>query len=361
MIPSFQNLTRGAFAASAIQPIPVVIDIGGSPDYGKIAVTSGTGYTGSTYTANYETGGQWYADETPISGATSLTYVLEFANEGKRITYRKDSFTSNSIRMWLYSNLGGTLKCWFDAASSSFFTFPSGTNVSQWNNRVVGAIPATQPTSTKYPVYTTNGLQTGYNAVVTNGTSQMLTMAGGFATANQTVLAVLKTGDTKSTNTSSWWLSPGIWGGEYSGSPPDMGWGLQGGYPVFGATSSKVVATTQVNNSQPMLLGYTRDNSNGSITHYYNAASIFTGTGTSGARSSLDAGSSLFSMNSSNAVASGHVSYMAASLSDFIICDSILSDKNRRELEGCAAWRWGIQSTLPVGHAFKNGPPGYIS
>lgn len=352
------NLRRSIFSKKNGGVPAYSLPIGSSPVFGTIAVTSGTGFAGSTYTANMTSGGQWYADDTAISGATSLTYVMTVANEGKTITYRRSGTISNKIKLWMYPQLGTTLKCWYDAALTTSFTYQSGANISRWANRVSGAVAATQNTTNKYPQYTTNGLQTGYNAVVANGTFQQFTMASGFALNDQTVLAVMKTNDTKATTSSSWWASPGIWGNEIGGFPADFGWGLQAGLPMFGASNTKFTVTSPtVNDNQPMLLGYTRHNTSGELTHYYNAASIGSAITTAGTRVVSSGVTSMFNIVSANNVASGNVAYLGAAISEFIIIDTLLNASERQKVEGCAAWRWGIQSKLPVDHPFKNGPP----
>lgn len=334
---------------------------GVAPDPNKIAITAGTGYAGSTYTANFATGGQWFADGVAISGATALTYTMTVANEGKVITYRRSGVISNSIQMWLYPMLGTTLKCWYDAALTTSFSYQSGINISSWANRVSGAVAATQNTTNKYPQFTTNGLQSGYNAVVANGTFQQFTMASGFALGDQTTLCVMKTSDTKTTSATSWWGSPGIWGDEISGFPNDFAWGFQAGYPMFGASNTKFTSTTRmVADGQPMLLGYTRTNTTGLINNYYNGSFLDSGTTAGGTRVINNGTTSLFNSNSMNNVASGNAAYLSAAISDFIIFDTVLKDSDLRQVEGCAAWRWGLQSKLPVDHPYRNGPPGFL-
>ncbi|MNR94803.1 hypothetical protein D3C72_259160 [compost metagenome] len=338
-----------------------VIPIGVSPDADKIALMSGTGYAGSTYTANFPTGGQWFADGVAISGATGLNYTMTVANEGKSLTYRRSGVISNSIQLWMYPMLGTALKCWYDAALTTSFTYQGGVNVRNWANRVSGAVAATQNTTNKYPQFTTNGLQSGYNAVVANGTFQQFTMASGFALGDQTVLAVMKTSDTKTTTTTSWWGSPGIWGNEVSGFPADFAWGFQAGYPMFGASNTKFTSTTKiVADGQPMLLSYTRNNTTGLINNYHNGSFLDSGTTAAGTRTINNGTTSLFNSNSMNNVASGNATYLSAAISDFIIVDTVLLETDRAQLEGCAAWRWGLQSVLDPEHPFKNGPPGFL-
>jgi hypothetical protein len=337
------------------------ITIGAQPGPNRINVTSGTGYAGSTYTANFASG-QWYADGVAISGATSLTYVLPFANEGKVITFRSGSTISNGIQMWLYTQLGSTLTAWFDAASSTNFTLVSSTNVSSWTNRANSAKPATQATSTKYPVYTSNGLKSGYNAVVSNGTSHQLLINSVLAADDQFALAVFKTSDTKTGV--QWYSCPGLWGAEYPGAVNDFGWGMQAGIPMFGSgsTDGKILGTNVLNSGNPVIAGYSRKSTTGLITHYLNAAVNGTGTTTNvGTRSGVTANTSLFQMAGSQVTSTGSTDYWGGSLSDFIVLNSIPSDAQRQFIEGCAAWRWALQGSLPSGHPYKNGPPVILS
>ncbi len=346
---------------SKLKPPAWSIPTGVAPAAGKIAVTIGTGYAGSTYRANMAGGGQWWADSTPIPGATAITYIMTVENEGKVITYRQGANISNSIQMWLYPQLGSTLKCWYDASLTSSFTYQSGTNISSWANRVSGAVPATQNTANKYPQFTTNGLQNGYNAVVANGTFQQFSMASGFALGDQTAFAVMKTSDTRTATNASWWGSPGIWGNEVSGFPADFGWVLQAGQPTYGASNSKHFSATAVANGLPMMLSYTRSTTTGLVSHYLNGSFLDSGSTVTGNRTIGNGTTSMFNSNSLNTQASGATTYLGAAISEFIIIDTILTDINRQQLEGCAAWRWGLQSRLPADHPYKNGAPGFIS
>lgn len=116
----------------------------------EIRILSGTGYAGSTYLST-RTGGNWYADETPISGATGATHVMLAENEGKAITYRYSSFTSNAITMWTPASISG-LVAWFDASAETTITQAS-TLVSQINSRGGSAagLNAAQATSANRP------------------------------------------------------------------------------------------------------------------------------------------------------------------------------------------------------------------
>jgi hypothetical protein len=42
---------------------------------------------------------------------------------------------------------------------------------------------------------------------------------------------------------------------------------------------------------------------------------------------------------------------------EFVICDTTLSDSDRQKVEGYLAWKWGLVSSLPSDHPYKNGAP----
>jgi hypothetical protein len=43
--------------------------------------------------------------------------------------------------------------------------------------------------------------------------------------------------------------------------------------------------------------------------------------------------------------------------SEFIICNTLLTQYRQQQVEGYLAWKWGLQANLPANHPFKNAPP----
>tara|TARA_R110001592_G_scaffold102305_2_gene288946 strand:+ start:1345 stop:4500 length:3156 start_codon:yes stop_codon:yes gene_type:complete len=44
-------------------------------------------------------------------------------------------------------------------------------------------------------------------------------------------------------------------------------------------------------------------------------------------------------------------------IAEYLICDGVQSTADRQKIEGYLAWKWGIESVLPVGHPYKSAPP----
>src|SRR5215217_283567 len=74
-----------------------------------IAISTGSGYAGSVYAATSSSAGagQWLADGAAIAGATSITWTMTLAHEGKAIRYVDASGTSQVIEMWVPQDVAG--------------------------------------------------------------------------------------------------------------------------------------------------------------------------------------------------------------------------------------------------------------
>lgn len=71
-------------------------------------------------------GHQWYADGVTISGATSTSYVITSAEEGKQITLRVNGSLDSNALSNFYPNALQALFSWFDPADVSTVTETSG-------------------------------------------------------------------------------------------------------------------------------------------------------------------------------------------------------------------------------------------
>jgi len=349
------NIARGILGASHIlRGKAQVLNPGVTPAAGTISIFSGDGYAGSVYRSG-SSGGLWYADENS-TGVSATSYTMVVGNEGRSITYRRGAAISNAIKMWM-PNHEPSIKGWFSAQSTGDFVLQTPANtVSTWINKISG-FNAMQSTTTRRPIYTVDGLATGYPAVVANGTSQMMVINTVLAAGDQTVMAVMKTADTKGSTTTSWYSTPGIWGAEHAGAVSDFGWGIGGGIPYYGATNTtRANGTTLVNTNTPMIIGYTRGNFDGEVKHYLNGLQNGPATKlTAGNRSSVT-NTALFCSNATTG-STGTDEFLSGALSEIIIFSSLMSPVIRNKVEGYLAWRWGQTSLLPVDHPYKTAPP----
>ncbi|MBR0557928.1 hypothetical protein J5J10_19740 [Ciceribacter sp. L1K23] len=117
-----------------------------------IAIASGGGYAGSLYRAS-RPGGQWHADGVPIAGASGPEWTMTMALEGAAITYRLGPQTSNTIKMWMPTDLPASYRInggWWDPKRS--ITTSSG-RVSAIADQF-GVRPMVQATVANQPDYT---------------------------------------------------------------------------------------------------------------------------------------------------------------------------------------------------------------
>jgi hypothetical protein len=344
LLPSERQLVEGYIAAKwnlrGLLPVDHPYKSSMPINQAYISVESGSGYFGSTYTSTSNVSGQWHADGLPIPDATSKTYIMTAANEGKIITWVDEFGPSNQIQMWTPSQLGSKLVCWYDAAEESTFTYGTNNQVASWANKVSGAVPAIQTNAAKRPIRDPDGLATGLPAVVANGINQQFTMASGFALNDQSAFAVMKTTDTKTST--SWWLCPGIWGNDISGTPADFGWGLQQGKPIYGAGSTVLTSVTFVNTGLPIVLFMTKNSSTGSTSLIRNSSALNNGSTQTGTRVLTNGITSMFQMVASNSIASGSSTYLAAAMSEFIIINQVIAGTERTTMEAYTMWRWNI-------------------
>lgn len=126
-----------------------------------IAITAGSGYYGSTYTAtpgDDSTGGQWYQDGNAISGETGLTYTMSAEYEGDTITFRQadDNQASNGIQMWIPSDIGSALH-WHDGVNQDYMALDGVDGVITLSD-IIGSWDWTQASESDRPNPTGDGL-----------------------------------------------------------------------------------------------------------------------------------------------------------------------------------------------------------
>lgn len=152
-----------------------------TPTARVISITAGKGYAGSTYTST--TAGQWTADAVNIGGETGATYVLSRANEGKAIR----CVGSNTIEMWLPTDLGADLVAWWDARTGITLNV---SDVSSWAD-VKNGWAAAQGTGGLQPAFSSSGLSSKSAVVFTRANGDLLDVSSGSARAQPFTRAVL--------------------------------------------------------------------------------------------------------------------------------------------------------------------------
>ena len=92
-----------------------------------------------------------------------------------------------------------------------------------------------------------------------------------------------------------------------------------------------------------------------------NSETIFNSPGTTGSEFAVDGGAITIGTDAFGASPSpvpGSTNTWPGIICEVILyADVILSNSDRRTVEGYLAWKWGLVSNLPVTHPFKNSPP----
>jgi hypothetical protein len=318
----------------------------------SIAVTSGKGFVGSTYTATPGTWsggtvtGQWLADGVAIPGQTASTYVMTLTNEGKVIKYRETNGAvtadSNTLELWMPTDLGAALKRWYDALSITGLN--DGDAMASWADLSPVGSALTQATGSLKPFYKAAG-RNGKPSVLFDGVDDIMNSSsnmytgtadsfmfglGYLDTASQNTRSLMSTGVAANGQLreigTDFFLNAqvGIYGGDYA--PASNGWSLVDkmmGWNHTGATHTHDV----------------RINGNAATT---NTPAQTTNTNTQG----LSVGSRIFG----GAPWSGHAQMLMA-------LTRLATVGEQQKIEGFAAHRYNVAGLLPSGHTYKAAPP----
>lgn len=328
-------------------------------------VATGAGYTGQTLSTTNGTWSltpdsytyQWYSNSSPISGATSSTYLVTTATEGTvlhcEVTAIKSGYTSatddsNAIHSWLPSDM--TTSAWFDASDSGSIT-ESGGSVSQWNDKSGNARHLTQATGSKQPTYVSS------QYLSFDGTDDELTGAGkGLAGDFVTGFGVVRVNTDLTGDSSRSWLHEigGTSNGNYwfsaRGDIDNLGFttvDTSGDFESGSQTAARdedhlVTGTSQLAGSEKMQF-----RANGDTPSYStNQQSFNLQKGTS---PELTIGRQ---KNVSTRYHNGRVY-------EVILLNIRLkeTDANFLKIEGYLAHKWGLTAKLPSGHAYKTTAP----
>lgn len=260
--------------------------------------------------------------------------------------YRWDGSFFGGPKLWRPYNLGSTLGLWLDAEDSSTITL-NGSTVSQWSDKSGNDRHATQSTAANQPTYVAAAFSTK-PALLFDGTNDVLLHSGFQA---RTIYAVARTSTTINNKSIAGAQKtsgiPGAFEGAYY---------LQGGVPARTARFQFQTDTANVGSNGGVFTSGQQFVIGGVITD----AGVLTVylDGTAGTPAS---GSNWAGVGQAYLGAAWYNVYIAdywpGEIAEVIICDTGLSTDDRQKLEGYLAWKWLMQSALPVGHPYKNLPP----
>jgi hypothetical protein len=218
---------------------------------------------------------------------------------------------------------------WLDAADPRFFQLGGAakTTLLAWNNKVPGGIATTMVSS---PSLSGKYLNT-YQTIRFNNNSLTATLSTAVGTGDYAMFAVWLTinGGTEAV------LSIGPTGG------PAAGIAYNGSYYnlyEWGQTESQYVAAK----NQYVIQSGTRISSVKRVFYNGNAASPASGA--------------LNLTNTTLYIGNGTGFPINGEIAEVLMYQGTLTTGQRQEIEGYLAWKWGLQSSLPNTHPYKNSP-----
>jgi hypothetical protein len=232
-----------------------------------------------------------------------------------------------------------TTALWFDADDSSTITIATG--VSQWNDKSGNGRNATQATGVNQPLLISNELN-GKPVVRFDGTNDSLIYDGTFfANTSYTINLVITRRSNKVDNF--------------------------------------VMAGSSLNTNRNLIVTWT-NNTTFRFSQYFNDLDVTVPAYTSpipeiwGVNLNTSVGRSIFkdgTLANSNTTTTALIEYPGARLgnlsfsgfwyngdiAEIVATRSVLSTDNRQKIEGYLAWKWGLVSSLPNNHPYKNAVP----
>jgi len=244
---------------------------------------------------------------------------------------------------------------WLDGADpNGNGTIPAnGSSVSSWVDKSSNGMTVSAASS--LPTYST-GIQNGLGVVTYNGTQNLTTgniLASKFAgnTVNLTLFCVFSFSNTV---TGATYASPFCWAN--AGSVPRIC--LSAGNNADGVmmdVGANVIGRTTFSVPPP-----TFDNTFYFISYFKNGVNTQlnlngSNKATTNNQDTTQFGSSSYAFNVGNGYANSAY-FMRGNVGEILFYNSTLSTQNFQLVEGYLAWKWGLQSSLPSTHPYKNTP-----
>ena len=266
-----------------------------------------------------------------LQGSLPSTHLYYF-----RPPTNKDTFTSFS------PSSVGSMMLWLDAADPTTFTYTTGSNVATWSDKSGRGFNASAPSGNN-PVYNSS-----LSRVQFNGTSTFMSNLSYSYNLSQRSMFIVLEGVTNGNNAGVFPQLPTPNSGSDGGSPTSLSleasanglrfYGNNGGYTqdvgvsaltksIYENTMNGTAGSTYLNGS---------NNSNATANYTATTCSGY-GIGArwqSGVRSTP---------------------YFNGYFHEIIVYSTALSLRDRQNVEGYLAWKWGLQSNLPSTHPYRYG------
>lgn len=246
------------------------------------------------------------------------------------------------------SNFNG-LALWLDA--SQLTGLSNGQALTTWADRSPNNF---SNVATGGPTYRTNTLN-GLPVIRFNGSSQYVNFGTSTMNIRTSTFHAFIAARYSTTNTISIILAKGLAGGGTSRYYLGKGSGTTNDF--FLQNEGIINVTTPFTSSNPTLFGY-----------YWDRATMFnringSTVATSGNTSAQDMNTPYNFLVGAYNNDSGGVPpsfYFAGDIAEVLIYTSPLGTNDRLTVEGYMAWKWGLQTNLPLSHPYRNSNPGVI-
>jgi hypothetical protein len=254
---------------------------------------------------------------------------------------------------WTPAALGSALALWLDADDASTITL-NGSTVSQWNDKSGNGRNVSQATAANQPTLTASGLN-GKPVLTFDGVNDYLAAASPLIGTTHSLFVLFT--PTIENQTGSLF---GQWSAGQTGrftilvNQISSGAASAGFLNVFNSSSTQgggsggLSTEVAISNTPTLITSISTTGSeqwklfkNGTEWDSATITSVYTGVN-----------SAIGSLNGTESSLP-----FDGTVSELISFPSILSTADRERLEGYFAWKWGLVSSLPVGHPYKLIPP----
>lgn len=260
------------------------------------------------------------------------------------ITARKSSLT-----LWTPSQISTSI--WIDASDASTVTL-AGSSVSQINDKSGNGNNFLQATSSKQPTYLIAS-KNSLNTMRFTATSAQLLINTTFIYASDKLhsFMVVKRGvDSSSSQYGRYLTFTNTTNADDFANANSLIF-TNNGYTTFSLFRlSASIAAQSISQNTWYLFDGQRNGTSGQLAK--NAGTYATGA-TNSANQNINVstiGSSYFSSYQGPGSHDGEIA-------EIVVLNYIPSSTNINKLQGYLAWKWGMESDLPVGHPYKNAPP----
>lgn len=247
--------------------------------------------------------------------------------------YRWDGTAVGGVKLWRPDELGASLALWLDAEDTASITL-NGSTVSQWDDKSGNNKNAGQGTAANQPTYKATdavlGGKPSVGAPTPSGTIGLLTpsltarswfIVGAYGTGAETLFPYNKTYPTLLSGPRDH-LGTERAGMGTTGSP---NWFSDAWAPYPYVNGAATVSTTAL----PMPMRILNFTGSFAVTQTWGIGCNFINTNRS----------------------------WNGPLGEIVAVSDVLSTADRQKLEGYLAWKWGLESNLPIGHPYKTTPP----